>query len=601
MKLPSVALLVKGAWATFCRFPLAICFAILAAWAGVQDQRHDFYEIQGFDYLRLLEASVLGVLLSVIAVQLKEAKGKNKAFAVYAQLLALGLIILYYYFGYRSHQVATQIRFFVLYLGLHLLISVLPYMGIKQHNGFWYFNEHLFLNFLKSLLYSCLLSLGLTLALSALRYLLKVDINSNWYLNVWIIILVVFNTWFFLAQFPKDYAGLDKETGYPQGLKILTQYILLPMETIYLLILYVYMGKIMVGAQWPVGWVSYLILVYAVLGIFSLLLIHPIRDQEGNKWMREFSRFFYIALIPLLMMLYLAIFKRLNAYGVTELRYYVLLLGIWLGSISLYFVGSKIKSIKVIPVSLCILALLSTWGPWGAFQWSLKSQQSRLTAVFEKNHYLVNGKLSGNYGKPSSSDRTQMADITDYLIHTHGTQAVQRYLSISIDSVLSKNYTTYFKPSYYLFDTLKIPKARSEDSDSSFYWPLGGYADYSYDVKKVSGYDYFIPSFRLNMNKGEKDTTLIRLDTQHKLRLIYDNADLEISVEGESTQTIHFQDKLLPFLRENTYHPSITGPEWELGKADPWKYKLICRGINGDTSQQGFYVNNIEIEVLLGN
>lgn len=600
MKLPSVELLVKGAWATFCRFPLAICFAILATWTGIQYQSHYFYEYPGFDYLKPLEVSVLGVLLSILAVQLKEARGKTRAFAVYAQLLALGLIILYYYFGYQIHQGATHIRFFVLYIGLHLLISVLPYIGIKQHNGFWHFNEQLFLNILKSFLYSFLLSLGLTLALSALHYLLKVDIHNNWYGDVWIIFFGLFNTWFFLAQFPKDYVGLDMEENYPQSLKILSQYILLPIETIYLIILYVYMGKIVVTAQWPVGWVSYLILVYAVLGIFSLLLIHPIRDQQGNKWMKGFSCFFYIALIPLLVLLCLAIFKRVNAYGVTELRYYVVLMGAWLIAISLYFVGSKLKSIKVIPVSLCILALLSSVGPWGASSWSLRSQQSRLTAVFEKNYYLVNGKLSSNYGKPSSSDRTQMADITNYLIHTHGSQALQRYFSVSIDSLISTSEMNYYNPAYYLFDRLKIPPSSSEDEDSSFQWPGGGYTDYAYDVIKVAGYDYFIPSFRVNFKKDQKDTTLIRLDAQNKLQLICVNADLEISVGGKSIQTIHLQDKLLPFLRAATYHQEMANPEWELGNADPWKYKLVFRSMYGDTSHRGFYMDNMEIEVLVG-
>ncbi len=137
------------------------------------------------------------------------------------------------------------------------------------------------------------------------------------------------------------------------------------------------MVKIIVTAQWPVGWVSYLILVYSVLGVLALLLIHPIRNQQGNKWIVGFSSFFYIALIPLLCLLYLAIFKRVNTYGITELRYYVLLLATWLLALNLYFVFSKIKSIKIIPVSLCILALFSTVGPWGAFQWSLRSQQRR--------------------------------------------------------------------------------------------------------------------------------------------------------------------------------------------------------------------------------
>ncbi len=62
-----------------------------------------------------------------------------------------------------------------------------------------------------------------------------------------------------------------------------------------------------------------------------------------------------------------------------------------------------------------------------------------MTAVFEKNHYLVNGKLSGKYGRPSLMDRNQMEDITNYLITTHGPQTFQPYLSVPIGSLLGKD------------------------------------------------------------------------------------------------------------------------------------------------------------------
>ena len=113
--------------------------------------------------------------------------------------------------------------------------------------------------------------------------------------------------------------------NYPKGLKNFTQYVLLPLISLYLVILICYEAKILVTLSLPVGWVSYLVLVFAIFGILSFLLVHPIATQTANLWMRTFNRWFYFLLIPLLGLLFWAILYRINLYGFTHERYYVLL------------------------------------------------------------------------------------------------------------------------------------------------------------------------------------------------------------------------------------------------------------------------------------
>ena len=47
-------------------------------------------------------------------------------------------------------------------------------------------------------------------------------------MRLWIVIAGVFETWFFLAGVPKNLEELDESDDYPKGLKIFTQYVLLP-------------------------------------------------------------------------------------------------------------------------------------------------------------------------------------------------------------------------------------------------------------------------------------------------------------------------------------------------------------------------------------
>ena len=116
---------------------------------------------------------------------------------------------------------------------------------------------------------------------------------------------------------------LEASTTYPKGLKIFTQYVLLPLVSLYLVILYSYEIKIYFTSHWPEGWGTYLVLCFSVSGILSLLLIWPLRNEEGQHWIKNFTRFFYFALFPLILLLALAIYKRILQYGITEYSYFI--------------------------------------------------------------------------------------------------------------------------------------------------------------------------------------------------------------------------------------------------------------------------------------
>src|SRR5690606_19950461 len=183
------------------------------------------------------------------------------------------------------------------------------------------------------------------------------------YGQLFVLIAVGFNTLFFLAGVPAAFDATPSAEPYPKGLKIFTQYVLIPLMTIYLAILLVYEIKILVEWEMPKGIVATLILGYAVFGMLSLLLIWPTRGDDGNRWVRLFSRSFYLTMLPLIVLLALAVYQRVSHYGFTEERYILMVLTIWLAAITAYFLSSQKDDIRLIPVSLAALALLSTFGP----------------------------------------------------------------------------------------------------------------------------------------------------------------------------------------------------------------------------------------------
>ena len=106
------------------------------------------------------------------------------------------------------------------------------------------------------------LYIGLSLALLAVDKLFNAHINGKVYLRLLIIIAGLFNTWFFLSGVPKNVSDISEKIIYPKGLKVFTQFVLIPLISIYLVILYAYMFKIIFTWNIPKGWVSYLVLCF---------------------------------------------------------------------------------------------------------------------------------------------------------------------------------------------------------------------------------------------------------------------------------------------------------------------------------------------------
>lgn len=496
MKLPSINSLLQSALQTLKRFPLAILFAIAGSIVLVKIVSLPYDNKESIEYLwKVVMTCYLGMLL-FIAISIYNGR-RNLRFKQEVLINLIGLIfITAYYFSLpvTITQIAV-LRLILFALALHLLISFIPYLVKNEMNGFWQYNKILFLRFLTSSLYTIVLYLGLILAVFAVENLFKVNIDSNLYAYIWIVLAGIFNTWFFLAGIPISFAALESNQDYPKGLKIFTQYVLLPLTTVYLLILYAYGLKIIFDGQWPEGWVSYLVIGFFIGGILSLLLIYPIRNKEENKWVLFFSRIFYIALFPLIIMLYFAIKRRINDYGLTEPRYFVLVLAIWLLLIVLYFLFSKQKNIKLIPISLCAFALIITYGPLSAFNRSLSSQQDRLEKVLSGNQLLKNGTVIPVRDTISFNDRKQISSITEYIIESHGIQELQPLFSQNLDSIITSNKSERKMSDYdqtnAVLSLMHLKYVGSYETESSavaeFY---GGVHSEKESLRDIRSYDY---------------------------------------------------------------------------------------------------------------
>jgi hypothetical protein len=498
MKLPSLDYLARNTLATLRRFPWVIAMACAATGMGIwftEASRHSHGNREHIGHI--LMACYLGISLLFGLSMLLQRSRLPKPVSALMSLMAIGLLALYAYSMEGQADSVAAARYSLYLLASHLFVAVAPFLRGGYSRGFWEYNHRLFMRIIIAVIFSGCLYMGLTGALAAVKHLFGIPIPEKVFLWLWMAVSGIFNTWFFLAGVPGDFENLEQDHPYPRVLQVLTQYLLAPLVTLYLVILYAYASKIAWEQEWPIGWVSYLVLVCSLLGILSLLLIHPIQERRENQWIKAFSRYFYFALFPLLALLFAAIGKRISEYRLTENRYFVLIMAIWLTGIALYFTFNRVRNIKVIPVTLGILALLGSFGPWGAFQLSLDSQVGRLRDLLESQGLLKEGKMSLASSPIAKETEAQIGSVVEYLEKRKQLRRVGSWLADSAragaDSILRDKHAFLKQMGLVYIPVDRYGKMHQDDFLS--------YSSRTGETRRITGFDYYLGGFQYSMNK----------------------------------------------------------------------------------------------------
>jgi len=490
MRLPSISQIGAEYNRTFRRFPLVILSAIVGSIAAI-----NLIEYQGPPHptinYNILLASLLALPL-LATLKLTAEKFKLSPAKLWG-LQAIGIIILIAY----AFTVPTDLdgapmiylfRFFAFAIGLGLLFSVLPFSNKGQVNGFWQFNKIVIFRIILTYVFAAVLFAGLGLALAALDNLFGMDIPGRRYAQLWVLINGIFAVGFILAGIPDALDALDGSIDYPKGLKVFAQYVLAPLVLVYFVILYAYIAKIVITWNWPQGWVGRLILGFSATGILALFVLDPIREQIGQSWIKRAARWYYIILLPLVVVLFLALGQRISEYGLTEDRYLGLAIGVWLAFTAGYFLLSRTKSIKMIPAILCVFTFLLSVGPWGMFSISEQSQIRRLKKILVADSILVNGKVQQAPSPVSEDNEVQISAILSYLHEVHGFSKIEPWFAESLRQDTA-GARSYFKDPSYVAGLMGI--------EYNPYRGPGRYRYYSVYIDpqaqiSISEYDYMV-------------------------------------------------------------------------------------------------------------
>ncbi|HOS48629.1 MAG TPA: DUF4153 domain-containing protein [Bacteroidia bacterium] len=567
----------------FRRFPMALICAVLATASALYLIDFKGNEDELSAVVQLVMTFALGMISYIGLAVFAQRYTMRQTTVFYFHVIVAALMIYYYYSLPDTFTVKALARFVLLFLAAHLGVSFAPFMVTTEVNGFWQFNKSLFIRFLTGGLYSGVLFGGLSIALLAIDNLFSVDIAPEVYLRMFCVIAGVFNTWFFLSGMPPRILSLETVTEYPKGLRVFTQYVLMPLVVIYLLILYVYGAKIIFTMVWPRGIVSYLIIGFSALGILALLLVWPLRDDDHYAWIRSYTRRFFIAIFPLIILLSMAIGRRVIEYGVTENRYFLIILALWLLVVAVYFLLSHRKHIKFIPLSLFFAALLSGYGPWNAFSVSEDSQHSRLVKLLSKNNILKDGKVAKIDFSIPTDDQVEISSIVSYMIEVHGLPSIQDLFAVNL--IAATNNTAKVSSS---FKAGRVMDLMGLDYKTQYIDPNQRtgveYLNYSSNVSPVTDvrdYDYLFP---LDIYMNSSSSIINRSIDSSEVEIAYNKGNyfLKVSFNHSGPDTLSLRPMISTLVKKYG-HDDYSVNEDELSVdftgSDKIHYHLLIKGI----------------------
>lgn len=167
----------------------------------------------------------------------------------------------------------------------------------------------------------------------------------------------------------------------------MVKYVLTPFVLVYFIILYVYSFKVILNfSSWPKNIISWMVIGFSVLGYLTYIYSRPYMDV--SRYIGFFRRYFPFMVIPQIAMLGYAISLRIGQYGLTMNRYFVVIFGVWLLVISLYYLISKGKYLILIPLTLTVISLIISIGPWSVYRLPLNIQQQRLSDLLHTSGIL---------------------------------------------------------------------------------------------------------------------------------------------------------------------------------------------------------------------
>lgn len=173
-------------------------------------------------------------------------------------------------------------------------------------------------------------------------------------------------------------------------------YVLTPLAGMYALLLIIYIAKIIVTGNWPINEVIIWIFIFGIVLIVSTILSTPLlQGKSPSAKVQKLIRIGSVLLLIFSSVATVAIMQRVPEFGITEPRYFVIILIIFFVWSSVMYLRNPSTNLRRTISVFVVLTLLSAVGPWSASSITTRSQLSifesraRALGMLDTNNQLV--------------------------------------------------------------------------------------------------------------------------------------------------------------------------------------------------------------------
>ena len=398
------------------RFPVAVLIAGLLT----------FYRLN-HDLARDVDARIIGALaasfLWAVSVDFYvESGARSLATRVVLWIAGIfGIALLFYFFW------DIWLSPYLLFGALLILVGLSGHLALRESNAtFWLFNHRLWLGALLALVGAGLFAAGLVAIIETIKLLFGLSPPGHAQEHIISISLCFVGPVSFLAFAPRSFddpiTAREESDFTMRAAAALVKFVLVPLLLVYTAILYAYAVKIAFAWELPKGTLGGMVVGYLLVGAATLMVGYPSRETSGPL-VRFFWRY-WVALTALpVVLLFIAVGRRLADYGVTEQRYLMVLIGVWALVLAiLRLVRGANFDLRLVPGVLALLMFAASVGPGGAIGLSVMSQKQQLASLLTGTGILVDGKIvprgDGLPDNPLGTDAWRARSIEWYL-NTH--------------------------------------------------------------------------------------------------------------------------------------------------------------------------------------
>jgi len=373
----------------FERFPITIILTFMHFITGIY-----IAEVRNFQSDEFIEVNLLlfgSIFITGMCEIIREKyfyeKNKWLVRGIYSFITLVLSII--FYVDYLQTNDYNNFKFWALIPISIILFVLIPILNRENKEKYL---QSEFSDFVITYIFAAVLFVGIAIVLTTISYLFFSS-NNDFFFRLttyffWFI-AEVFGASLFLSLLKKPDDDLENYK-FPSIFNLLIKFVIIPLIVIYTGVLYIYMAKVVISMQLPKGLISHLVLWYTAFSVIIMILITPFTQKD--KFLGNFKKYFPYFSIPLIFASLFALFQRIYQYGITEKRYYVLILIFWLLFCVILFIRKM--NITGIFISLIACVVIAVYTPFSAKSVSNFSQKERLKRMLVKYGALKDGKIS---------------------------------------------------------------------------------------------------------------------------------------------------------------------------------------------------------------